>query len=301
MKNRFFLFTCLFLCHLLPTTLLRAQSYHFYVGSGTSFFNSKEYSNKENSFSLMPIPGSDTLFIRQPSTYVQTSRNEYKAKVNLEAGLRARWRLLDQLFIESGIGIYTMNFDSKNVFVRSNLTNTGPADTVVILPNSNNNSITLCDYFTNNSSGIFSQYRRDLRYQSFGLAIPVAFTYQLLPDKLEVSCGGSLRTPLAVNRKRDSFFLETELDQDGMVACTYHLFEEEDKTGGDFKDMSFALELDVEITVWLGKLGFSSSASRWLTNFFTEANGVNSFNFNGGKGLPTFYSLRVKYRLDGKD
>ncbi|MEZ4953558.1 MAG: hypothetical protein R2825_08270 [Saprospiraceae bacterium] len=297
MKNRFFFLTCLSLCHFLPSTFLKAQSYHFYVGSGTSFFSSEEYTTQTEGYGLMSVGGSDNLFIRQPRIYQQTSKNVYKPKVNFEAGVRSKWQLKDRFFVETGIGVFTMNFDAKSTFVRSMLTDAGPADTVVISPDPIV-QFDPCDYYTNSSSNLFSQFRRDLRYQSLGLAIPIAFTYQLLPDKLEISCGGSLRTPLTVNRKRDSFFLETELDQDGMVACTYHLYEEKDKTGGDFKDLSVAL--DVEITVWLGKLGFSSSASRWMTNLFTANNGLNSNTLNGEKGLPTFYSLRMKYRLDGK-
>lgn len=296
MKNRFFFLYCLSLCQLLPTTLLNAQSYHFYVGSGTSFFNSGEYTIQENGYSLMPVLGSDTLFVHQPHIYRQTSKNEYKPKVNFEVGGRAKWQLKERFFIETGIGIFTMNFNAKSAFVNSTLTDAGPADTVVLLTNPIY-TFSTCDYYTNSSSVDFGPIRRGLRYQSLGLAIPLAFTYQLLPHKLELTCGGSLRTPLAVNRKRNFFNVETALDADGMVACTYHLIEEKDKTGGDFRDLS--VSLDVEITVWLGKLGFSSSASRWMTNLFTANNGLNSITLNGEKGAPTFYSLRIKYRLDG--
>jgi hypothetical protein len=297
MKNRFFLLTCLFLCHFLPSTFLKAQSYHFYVGSGTSFFNSDEYTIQENGYGLMPVLGSDTLFVRQPRVYRQTSKNEYKPKINFEAGVRAKWQLKDRFFVETGVGLFSLNFAGKSTYISSTLTDSGPSDTIVIQPNPIV-SFNGCDYYTNSINTVdFDRIRRGLRYRSLGLMIPFALTYQLLPNKLELSCGGSLRTPLAVIRKRDLFNVDSELDQDGMTACTYHFFEEKDKTGGDFRDMSLAL--DVEITVWLGKLGFSSSASRWMTNLFTANNGVNSYTLNREKGAPTFYSLRIKYRLDG--
>lgn len=291
-KHILFCSTFLFI-FLSQNNFLSSQEYQFYIGGGTSWFSEAEYTQIRESSILSPVFGSDSLFLSTPSLFEETSQNQFDVWANVEAGVKLDWKVMDNLSVGTGLGFFTLKFKGSRNFLNSTFISTETPDTVVFTPNSNFNDP--CDYYTNAS---FFSFDSKIEYNMIGLVIPLSLTYDIIPNRLQLSFGASLRTPIYSSRKRSSLNIEMETDNNGQTACTYVIHEDKNTTGNDFNDLT--ITGDFELTGWHKQFGLSLAISRWTTSIFSKNNGLNSFVFNDRKIAPGYYTLRLKYRL-GKE
>ena len=301
---------CLLLLSALGVTSSQAQqNVKFYLEPSGDFLSGSQVTKtevSESSFiSIWPISADSAYRIRTTSTFERSTTT--KVEQSFGGGLRGvmQFAVRDRLSLRTGLGLRFERFNIKNNLDNFVRTITSSSDTLGIVANPTINGggftpascITIYEGFNDfeDQSSFIPVYTNLL------LEVPLALRYEVLPNKLGVSLGATVITPLRSTYEFTDYEFNVQDHPDapeGVCATVISLAT--NTTGERTSDFQLAGEVSCDFSLSNG-LRVVVSASQMFTDRFVQEEETSFFSRSfSGSYRPLRLSLGVQWQLGGR-